>query len=376
MDNKTLFTLVAFSATDLIGEARLKKIKQHFTNIYDFLDCDTEFQFNFLGLKTEKTKNILLNMKKNAEIILEKCDKQNISLISYDDHLYPKLLKDISEPPYLLYVKGNFYPQIPMVAVIGTRKASREAIDINRWFCKHFVEYGLGVVSGVAFGHDSIAAQTVLDNEGFTVGVLGTAIDIVYPSHATRLFDRIKEHGALISEYPPGMVSTKWRFPRRNRIVSGMSQAVLVVQAPEKSGTMITVQMALEQHKDVFVVPGNPMNPLYKGSNSMIQKGTKIALDPIETVHDILKSAPNIETIKFLSQHNMKNKQTEYQIDKSLSIEEQKILELSARDIHFDELHQELGINTSSLTSLLTIMEIKELIIQKPGQLYIRKEEI
>ncbi|MGL4561412.1 MAG: DNA-processing protein DprA [Brevinema sp.] len=369
--NKKLFALAAFSATDLIGWNRYKKITQKFPDIEDFLDCDIDFQYQFLQLQNEESKKILTKMKDLGSFVLETCEKKNIQLIDWDHPEYPKLLKNISSPPFLLYRQGNVYPHVPLIGVIGTRKHTAESEKINEWFCSHFVEYGIGVVSGLAYGHDSIAARSVLKNEGFTIGVLGTAIDVVYPVKLKKLYDEVKEHGALISEYPPGMASTKWRFPRRNRIVSGISQALLVIQAPEKSGTMITVQMALEQQKDVYVVPGNPTISQYKGSNRLIQEGSKIALDPADIVQDILKSSPNHQSMRFMAQRSIP--EMPKQIDTNIPIEQQKILELSATEIHFDEIAEVLQINIATLTAILTIMEINNLIVQKPGQLYLRR---
>lgn len=368
-----LYTLIAFSSTDVIGFYRFKKIKQSFANIHDFLDCPVADQMELLGLKTEKAQKILLNMKKQADLIIDQCTQKNISFISHDNPSYPKLLKNIADPPYLLYSQGQYHAQIPLIAVIGTRNTTSDAEKINRAFCEAFVYNGLGVVSGLAKGHDAIASETVLKKEGYTVAVLGTAIDVVYPAYSTELYQQVREKGAILSEYPPGMVSTKWRFPRRNRIVSGMAQAVCVMQAPEKSGTMITVSMASEHGKDVYVVPGNPLIPQYRGSNTLIQKGAKIALSPEYVIQEITQSYPNIETIQYIAQ-------TKADIPKELVIsdlssDESQIIALTEEHIHIDDILREVEMSISSLTSLLTIMELKGLIVQKPGQLYIKADQ-
>ncbi|MDK2818843.1 MAG: DNA-processing protein DprA [Spirochaetota bacterium] len=380
MIDKYLYTLIAFSATDIIGYNRFISIKKKFNDISEFLECDLNYQMNLLGLKTELAKKILLNMKKQADIIIEQCEQKKINFIPHNSSLYPPLLKDIIDPPYLLYSQGIMNPTIPLIAVIGTRNSTPEAEEINKWFCKTFAQYGLGVVSGLAKGHDAIASDTVLKHEGYTIGVLGTAIDTVYPSSSSYLFQKIREKGVLISEYPPGMTSTKWRFPRRNRIVSGLSQAVCVIQAPEKSGTMITVNIASEQGKDVYAVPGNPMINQNSGTNILIQKGTKLALNPIDIIQDVLKSNPNLETIQFLAQDSSQIIKKEDLVEEiveenqySLSTEEVKILELAYEHIHIDEISRTLEMNISTLNGLLTMMEIRGLIIQKPGQIYIKK---
>ncbi len=370
MVDNYLYSLVALSATEIIGHQRFTKIKNTFPNISDFLDCNVNDQAHLLGIKSENQKKILLNMKNNADKILKQCELQNISLISIDDSLYPKSLREIVDPPYLLYSRGNFNPKIPLIAVIGTRNSTPDVEKVNVHFCERFVHYGIGVVSGLAKGHDAIAAQSVLQNGGYTVGILGTAIDNIYPKSSTRLFHQLIERGAIISEYPPKTVSYKWRFLRRNRIVSGMSQAVCVIQAPEKSGTMNTVKLATEQSKDVYAVPGNPLNPQNAGPNLLIDKGVKIALSPQTIIEDVLRSHPNIEVKQFLAQTPTTAPPKEIP---NLSPEEQKILSLvNTTHTHIDEISRELNIHISSLNSILTMMEIRGLIKQLPGQLYIK----
>lgn len=373
--DKNLFSLIAFSSTDLIGHNRLSIIKQNFTEISDFLDCPINDQMHLLGLKTDKAKNILSNMQKQADIITKLCQQKNISFITHETVSYPKLLADIIDPPYLLYCQGNFNPNIPLIAVIGTRNSTQDAEKVNKHYCQQFVQYGFGVVSGLAQGHDSIAAHSVLKADGYTVGVLGTAIDTIYPKSSQHIYHQIKEKGALLSEYPPGMVSTKWRFPRRNRIVSGMSQAVCVIQAPQKSGTMITVNMAIDQNKDVYSVPGNPLLSQNEGSNFLISKGCKIALSAQSMIEEILQSYPNLEIKQFLAQKNessVPEVEEKSKLPDDLSKEEYQILELTNEHIHIDELLRKVEINIASLQSILIIMEIKGLIIQKPGQIYIK----
>jgi len=370
--DQELFTLIAFSATDIIGPHRFNKIKESFNQVSDFLDCDLQYQIKFLNIKNERSINALKSMKNQANFIIDQCTKKRIQYIPYNHKLYPSHLKNISDPPYLLYVQGNLQSNIPLIGVIGTRKSTTDAEKVNQWFCKEFVTYGLGVVSGLAAGHDLVASQTVLQAEGYTIGILGTSIDVVYPAFAKKTYDRIKEHGALISEYPPGIISTKWRFPRRNRIVSGLAQAILVIQAPQKSGTMITVKMAEDQGKDVYITPGNIMIPANNGTNLLIQNGAKVALTPQDIITEVLKSYPNLETIKFINQSIDNNK--EIKIPIILSKEEEEILKLTERLTHTDEIIRQVSINTSSLYALLIQMELKDLIIQRPGQLYIRKE--
>ncbi|MGL4676332.1 MAG: DNA-processing protein DprA [Brevinema sp.] len=364
-----LYSLIAFSATDLIGYNRFLIIKRTFSNISEFLDLSVTEQTTLLGLKSEKSRKILQNMKTQADLIIQQCTKKNISFIPHTHPSYPKALKEISDPPYLLYSQGNINPTIPLIGIIGTRNSTLEAEKINQSFCERFVHFGLGIISGLARGHDAIAAKSVLDYDGYTVGVLGTAVDTIYPKSSQYLFHQIREKGVLLSEYPPGMTSTKWRFPRRNRIVSGMAQAICVMQAPKKSGTMITVKMALEHQKDVYVIPGNPLLEQNQGSNLLIAQGAKIALDPDMIIQEILNAHPNIETIQFLA-HTPKKETPKAPL--ILKPEEELILALVQEHIHIDEILRSVEMNITSLNSLLTMMELKGLIIQKPGQIYIK----
>ncbi|MGL4367012.1 MAG: DNA-processing protein DprA [Brevinemataceae bacterium] len=366
---KYIYSLVAFASTDLIGTLRFKKICNHFQDISEFLNCDTKFQMEFLNIQSEVAETRLKTMKKRADYILDTCQKQNISIIPISNPMFPQQLKQIVDPPYIIFTQGFLKPDVSLIGVIGTRQYTKEGKDINQWFCRHFVQNNLGIISGLAKGHDSIALETALKHEGFTAGVLGTAIDTIYPKSSSHLYEQIKERGVLISEYPPGTQTQKWRFPRRNRILSALSQALIVIQAPKKSGTMITVKIACDQGRDVYVVPGNPMQYEYEGSNNLIQYGCKIALNPQDTLQEIAKTIPNFQT-NIQEIQNTTAQPTEY---KKMSLEEEQVLELTKNHIHVDEMLRAMQIETAALNSLLTIMELKGLISQKPGRIYIRE---
>lgn len=375
----SLFALAAFSTTDIISISRLRKIKNSGVSLDDFLNFSVKDQMNILEVKSEKAQKELSLMKSKAGAVLQSCKKKNIKLLPYDDPYYPQILRSVPEPPYLLYVKGDFNPQIPLIAVIGTRKSTHEAEEINRWFCRTFAEYGFGVVSGLAYGHDSIAAQTMIRSEGYTVGVLGTAIDVIYPSSLYRLYEEVAEYGAIISEYPPGMVGAKWRFPRRNRIVSGLAYALCVVQAPKSSGTLITTKIAEEQGRDVYVVPGNPMKMQYHGSNNLLELGAKMALNPEVIINDLMQSIPDAEVRRFLRSfrrisENDNSSPKQYKPDPALRPEEQKVLLLTENPISADDLLRELDMNPAGFNAMMSILEIKGFLRQIPGGLYQRIE--
>ena len=370
----TLDALIAFSTTDTIGHIRLRKIRQAYPKVEDFFNLSPGEMAFFLGAFSDRALHELTSMKERGKRAREICDKKNIRILPIGHPDYPQLLKTIPDPPFVLYVRGMLEPKIPLTAVIGTRKSTIEAEEINRWFCQAFTSYGIGVVSGLAQGHDSVAAEEVVKNEGYTVAVMGTAIDVIYPVSVNGLYHKILETGAIISEYPPGTVGAKWRFPRRNRIVSGMAQAVFVVQAPEKSGTMITVKTALEQGRDVYSAPGNPMLEVNRGSNKLIQLGAKIASSPEDIIKELLGSIPDKETKKFVKKAS-ETPAPKPEMDVSpLSAEEKEILKQASEWIQADELMRAVGMDAAVFNAATTMLEIQGFLTQKPGRLYKRSD--
>ena len=207
--------------------------------------------------------------------VLSRCERKDLGIVTFGDEKYPARLKNISDPPLVLYVRGKLpdMDNLPVIGVVGTRKASAYGMDIARRMGTQISQCGGLVVSGGAWGIDSAAMEGALDAPACTVGVLGCGADVVYPRNNGRLFARVSQAGCLISEYPPGTEPKPWHFPARNRIISGLSNGVLVVEAPEKSGALITARQALEQGRDVFVVPGNVDVASCVGSNALLREG-------------------------------------------------------------------------------------------------------
>lgn len=210
-----------------------------------------------------------------AQRILDLCIQKDIQICTYHDGSYPFRLKNISDPPLVLYYRGRLtgLGSCPAIAVVGTRKCSAYGITTARRMGYQIVRCGGMVVSGIAAGIDSAAMQGALTAGGNVIGVLGCGIDVVYPAKNKSLYLDTERNGCLISEYPPGTPPYAWNFPRRNRIISGLSNGVLVVEAPEESGSLITARRALDQGRDVFVVPGNIDVPTFRGSNSLLREG-------------------------------------------------------------------------------------------------------
>lgn len=221
----------------------------------------------------------------------------NIKKITLQDKTYPAILKEIHDPPKELYIKGNIIPQDKIaIAVVGTRKCTQHGKQVALDIAGELAKLGITIVSGLAEGIDTFAHQAALENNGRTIAVLGTGIDkkSLYPKSNYILSEKIAKNGAVISEYPPETKGTKFNFPKRNRIVSGLSLGVVVIEAPEKSGALITASLALEQNREVFAVPGSIYEENYQGTNKLIQMGAKL----VNNIEDILEELNLLHLLK------------------------------------------------------------------------------
>lgn len=239
-------------------------------------------------LKNDEIERILnINLRKNLDKYLEYMNKNKIEIITINDKYYPKQLKNIYLPPVVLYLKGNKkILNNRSVAIIGCRNCSIYGSTIAKCFAKEISKYNINIVSGLARGIDTSSHLGALESKGNTVAVVGTGLDIVYPAENKYLQEKIiAENGAVISEFIVGTKINKINFPLRNRIISGVSDGVLVVEARKRSGTFITVDYALEQGKDVYVVPGNINSSTSEGTNNLAKQGAKI----VTKIEDILE---------------------------------------------------------------------------------------
>ena len=210
-----------------------------------------------------------------AQEILDECDRLGLRILTYRDAAYPKRLQNIPDPPLVFYYKGRLpdFDALPVIGVVGTRKASAYGLTAAKRLGYQIAKCGGVVVSGIASGIDAMAMQGSLTAGAMAVGVLGCGADVVYPLSNKALFKDTERYGCLLSEFPPGTPPYKWNFPKRNRVISGLSCGVLVVEAPEKSGALITAHQAADQGRDVFVVPGNIDVPTFIGSNRLLREG-------------------------------------------------------------------------------------------------------
>ncbi len=250
----------------------------HFGSPEDCYYADAEAYGGIEDLSKNAVEALCDKDLNEAESIFEACEKKRIHILTYGDDLYPSYLRNIIDPPLVLYYKGVLpdFDREPMIGVVGTRKASAYGMATARQMGRQIAAHGGIVVSGMAEGIDAMATWGALDADKPAVGVLGNGVDRVYPNCNRELYRKMEQHGCLISEYPPGTAPNRWNFPRRNRIISGLSNGVLVVEAPLKSGALITARQALEQGRDVFVVPGNIGVSSCEGSNALLKDGAAL----------------------------------------------------------------------------------------------------
>lgn len=230
----------------------------------------------------------------NADRILERCHAEGVSILTIHDAAYPIRLKNIYDPPVALYVKGRLpaMDEQAAVAIVGTRRATPYGIKMARKIAFEITAGGALVVTGLAAGVDSSAAEGALRAGGSCVGVLGCAIDDVFPKFNDTLYADVAAVGALVSEYPPGTAIQSKNFPERNRIVSGLSVGVLIIEAPQRSGALITARLALEQGREVFAVPGNADAQNYEGSNALIREGAALVTSGSDIIDEFAERFP------------------------------------------------------------------------------------
>ena len=227
------------------------------------------------GLPPEGAEALGDRSLQGAEQILDRCDREDLRVLTWQDAAYPGRLRNIPDPPLVFYYKGRLpdFDGLPLIGVVGTRQASAYGLTAAKRMGYQIARCGGAVVSGAAAGIDAMAMRGALTAGGTVIGILGCGADMVYPPSNRALFADTARYGCLLSEFPPGTPPYKWNFPKRNRIISGLSCGVLVVEAPEKSGALITARQAADQGRDVFVVPGNIDVDTFVGSNRLLRDG-------------------------------------------------------------------------------------------------------
>ncbi len=290
---------------------------------------------------------------------LSRIREQNIDIITLTDGQYPKLLKQIPDPPPFLYAKGVLdTPAQKCIAVVGTRFPSPYGEQITGEIAAELVHQGYTIASGMAKGIDAAAHKTAILHKGSTVAVWGTGIDRVYPSENIQLAQDIARHGLILTEYPPGTPPIETNFPGRNRIISGMSIAVIVTEASLNSGTMITVSHALDQGREVFAVPGPIFSMMSQGTNRLIKQGGNM----VDTIDNLIKELHALIPFEQCDKPEMPQSHTEV-----LSV-------LSSTPVDLDTVISRLKFDTAKVMSILTEMELNGTVKQLPGKRFIKTE--
>jgi DNA processing protein len=243
----------------------------------------------------EEGYNALSNKElTKARALAAECSQKRIGIVTIGDSGYPARLRQIPDAPLVLYYRGRLpnWEAYPAIGIVGTRKASGYGLQIAEKMGAQIAACGGMVVSGAADGIDSAAMKEALLQGGPVVGVLGFGADVVYPASSRKLFAQLEEKGCLISEYPPGTPGYKWNFPQRNRLISGISHGVLVVEAPERSGALITARHAMEQGREVFVVPGNINSDTSAGSNNLLREGATAVFEGYDILREYASRFP------------------------------------------------------------------------------------
>ena len=293
---------------------------------------------------------------------LQWLEQANNHVLTIQNPRYPNQLKEIHDPPPLLFVRGSVdVLALPQFAMVGSRNPSSLGRQIALEFAKALSQHNFSIISGLALGIDAASHQGAIAANGFTVAVAGTGLDRVYPAKHKQLALEIIENGAIISEFPTGVTAQAHHFPRRNRIISGLCQGLLVVEAAKQSGSLITARLALEQGREVFAIPGSIHNPLARGCNSLIRSGAKL----VETSEDILE-----ELGEFIVNHPVEASAITIE-ETVIDDEQQKLLNIIAvTPTTMDELVKETGYSVEVIASMLLILELQDKVNAEAGGAY------
>jgi DNA processing protein len=349
-----------------LGFRKIKLLHDHFDGLQRAWQAPIK-ELNILPWLNNSIIERFIEQKKAIEplVLLDKLENSGISAFSYFHEQYPNALRQINDPPLILFTKGDFSACDfnHSVGIVGTRKPSAYGQKLAKSIAAEFAQTGTLVVSGMAFGVDSLAHWGAISAKGKTVAVLGCGVDICYPGTNKPLYKAIVEGGgAVVSEYFPGTRPKSWHFPARNRIISGLTPALAVIEAGLESGALITAKLAFEQNREVFAIPGRIDSATSIGTNYLIAKNTaqlfRNAGDIMEEMNWVSKnSEPGTATVVTLQGREM------------------EIYELmSAEPVHFDYLIEKTGMNTGELSAILTMLELAGVVSRLPGDWYSREK--
>lgn len=363
-DTNELKYCIGFTRIPGIGKSRLALLKTHFDSLSNAWHA-ARTDLIAAGLD-EKTANAIAEFRQSfsPDDELQRLDKYNIKVLTVESPDYPTLLKEIEDYPPILYVRGELKStDSASIAVVGTRRATAYGRQVTEELVTNMAANGLTIVSGLAKGIDTIAHMSAIEAKGRTIAVFASGLDIVYPPENLKLARDIIQNGALVSEFPLGVKPKAENFPRRNRILSGLSRGVIVIESGETGGALITADFALEQNREVFAVPGNIFSAMSRGTNKLIQQGAKLIRSHLDVFEELNLSAnpKQLEMTNIIARGGI----------------ESVILEqISNEPIHIDEISRRTGLSTAEVASNLTFMELSGLVRYLGGMNYISSKKI
>lgn len=355
---------LGFNYVSGVGPAKIQALLGYFGSLENAWRA-TDEQLKKIGFDVRAIDS-LNDVRRNFDLdrYVSQVETSGVQVLTWESSAYPDLLREIPAAPPLLFIRGQFEPiDRWAVAVVGTRRLTAYGRQVTRDLVAGLVHNGITIVSGLARGIDAVAHRTALEEGGRTIAVMACGIDKVYPpEHRELARDIVAGRGAIVTDYPFGAEPESNHFPARNRLISGLSLGVVVIEAGEKSGALITSRFALEQNREVFAVPGNIHSPVSLGTNRLIQQGGKLVI----RVEDILEE---------LNLRMVADQAAAKVILPDTAEEAALITQLSSQPLHIDDLSRLTGMPISMISSTLTLMELKGMVQQVGGMNYIRLRE-
>ena len=350
---------VGFNLVKGIGAVRLQALRKHFGDLAIAWQAPAD-ALQAAGLSPKLAERVAqVRASVDLDKFLAQVAAQKISILTWEDEAYPQRLKEIDQPPPVLYVRGELTTEDSWaVAVVGTRRVSAYGRQVTEELAGALAQNGVTVVSGLARGVDAVAHQSALKNGGRTIAVLGCGVDRIYPPEHAQLAAKLVASGALVSDYAPGTPPDASNFPPRNRIISGLSVATVVVEAGETSGALITAQFAVDQGREVFAVPGNILAPQSKGTNALIAQGAR----PFLSARDLLDV---LNLTRITQQREVRKVLPADEVEANLL----KIL--THEPLHLDEICHQAGLPVERISATLVMMELKGMVRQVGGMNYV-----
>lgn len=362
MDDKRYW--IGFTLVKGVGAVRFQRILEQFG------DAETAWRATpadlaraGLGLKMIE-RLVAVREKVDLSLIWDQIQAKGIQVLTWMDEAYPQRLKEIEQPPPVLFLRGEITPEDTWaVAIVGTRKVTSYGRQITEEISTYLAANGVTIVSGLARGVDAIAHNAALKAGGRSLAVLGSGVDRIYPPENRALAEKMVEHGAVLSDYTPGTPPEASNFPPRNRIISGLSMAVIVIEAGETSGALITAEFAAEQGREIFAVPGNILAPQSKGTNKLIQQGAL----PLLSASDILQA---------LNLTRMGQQKAARKVLPADEMEAKLLEALGEEPQHVDEIRNQTGLPVEKVSATLVMMELKGLVRQVGNMQYVAVREV